>query len=171
MHEPDGVGFLSFDVSLDGHTIATGTVLNDKDASIHYWDARKPTIPIFSHTFTHSDDITSLHFHPTIPNHLLSASSDGLLTITHTSERDEDDAVQHVVNWGCSIAQSGWYHDGVWAASDMETFSLWTPELDKVSEPDFKEIAPRPRYSWAPDYLIACPQSQDRLVPIVGSNA
>ena len=171
MRSPYDVGLLSFDVSPDGYTIATGTVLQGEDASIHFWDARRPTVPIFSHTSTHSDDITSLHFHPTISNRLLSASSDGLLTITNTAEQDEDEAIEHVVNWGCSVAQTGWYHDGVWAASDMETFSLWTSELDKVSEPNFKEIAPRVQYSWEPDYLIGCHRSQDRLIPIVGSNS
>ena len=171
MRPPNGVGFLSFDVSLDGNTIATGTVLNGEDASIHFWDVRKPTVPIFSHTSTHSDDITSIHFHPTVPVRLLSASSDGLLSITNTAEQDEDEAVEHVGNWGCSVAQTGWYHDGVWAASDMETFSLWTSDLDKVLEPSFKEIAPRAQYSWTPDYLIGCHRSQDRLIPIVGSNS
>lgn len=171
MRAPNDIGLLCFDFSLDGHTIATGTVLDGVDASIHYWDARKSSIPIFSHTSTHSDDITSLHFHPTTPDHLLSASSDGLLSITNTAEQVEDEAVQHVANWGCSIAQAGWYRGGVWAASDMETFSLWSPELDKVSEPNFKEFAPHAQYSWGPDYLIACHQSQDRLIPIVGSNA
>lgn len=171
MRSPNGVGFLSFDVSLDGHTIAAGTVLNDEDATIHYWDSRNSTTPIFSHTSTHSDDITSLHFHPTIPDRLLSASSDGLLSITNTAEHDEDEAIESVGNWGCSIAQTGWYQDGIWAASDMETFSLWTPELDKVSEPNFKAIAPRPQFSWEPDYLIGCHLSQDRITPIVGSNA
>lgn len=171
MRSPNGAGFLSLDVSLDGRTIATGTVLKGEDASIHFWDSRNPTVPIFSHTSTHSDDITSIHFHPTLPDRLLSASSDGLLSITNTAEQDEDEAVEHVGNWGCSIAQAGWYYDGVWAASDMETFSLWTSELDKVLEPRFKGIAPCAQYSWEPDYLIGCYQSQDRLVPIVGSNS
>jgi WD40 repeat protein len=171
VRSPNGAGFLSFDASLNGYTLATGTVLlKGEDASIHFWDARKPTVPIFSHTSTHSDDITSLHFHPTIPDRLLSASSDGLLSITNAAEQDEDEAVEHVGNWGCSVAQTGWYHDGVWAASDMETFSLWTSELDKVFEPNFKEIAPRARYSWGPDYLIGCHRTQDRLTPIVGAN-
>ena len=171
VRSPSDAGLLSFDVSLDGRTIATGTSLNGEDALIHFWDARKPTVPIFSHTSTHSDDITALHFHPTTPDRLLSASSDGLLSITNTAEEDEDDAIQHVTNWGYSIAQAGWYHGGVWAASDMETFSLWTSDLDKVSEPNFKEIAPRKRYSWEPDYLIGCHCSRDRLIPIVGSNS
>lgn len=151
--------------------IAAGTVLAGDDTSIHFWDARKPTVPIFSHTSTHSDDITSLHFHPTESDRLLSASSDGLLSITNSAEKDEDEAIEHVANWGCSVAQAGWYHDGVWAASDMETFSLWTSELDKVSEPNFKGIAPRTQCSWEPNYLIGCYRSQDRLIPIVGSNS
>ena len=49
-------------------------------------------------------------------------------------EEDEDEAGLHVGNWGCSIAQAGWLHDragrpGIWASSDMETFSVWTGEV------------------------------------------
>ena len=49
-------------------------------------------------------------------------------------ETDEDEAGVHVANWGCSVAQAGWLHDragrpGVWAASDMETFSVWSAEV------------------------------------------
>lgn len=85
----------------------------------------------YTHSSTHSDDITVLNFHPVSHDVLLSASSDGLLSLTNAHEADEDEAVQEVANWGCSIAKAGWYANepkgeyNVWASSDMETFGTW----------------------------------------------
>ena len=106
-------------------------------------DPRSPAAPLRTHASTHSDDITALHFYrpppggaPSSagPSLLLSASSDGLVCTSNADEPDEDEAGVHVGNWGCSVAQAGWLHDragrpGVWAASDMETFSVWTNEV------------------------------------------
>ena len=69
---------------------------------------------------------------------LLSGSTDGLVCISNAEESDEDEAVIYVGNLGSSIAQAGWVpcrhrgaRTGVWAASDMETFSLWSDEARK----------------------------------------
>lgn len=87
------------------------------------------------------------------PHLLLSGAADGLLSISNILEHDEDEAVVHMVNWGCSIARAGWYKRRastgshkeethgqgkttdwqVWSASDMETFALWTPEASMKS--------------------------------------
>ena len=104
-------------------------------------DPRNPVTPLRSHASTHSDDITAVHFaNNTISsgdhNHnvLLSASTDGLLCTSNAREDDEDEAGRHVGNWGCSVAQCAWIHGrgsapAIWAASDMETFSVWTREV------------------------------------------
>jgi hypothetical protein len=93
------------------------------------------------HSSTHSDDVTSLHFlhssataaSSSISKTLLSASSDGLISTSNADEDDEDEAVLHVGNWGCSISQAGWISVSAgaqaWAGSDMETFSCWTDEV------------------------------------------
>lgn len=64
---------------------------------------------------------------------LLSASSDGLISTSNALEADEDEAVMHVGNWGCSVSQGGWISNArgsrIWAASDMETFSCWSNEV------------------------------------------
>lgn len=67
---------------------------------------------------------------------LLTGSTDGLLNISDANEEDEDEAVILTANWGCSIAQAGWVgvergsgSEGVWAGSDMETFSTWSSEV------------------------------------------
>ena len=102
-------------------------------------DARNPAVPVRTHTYTHSDDITAVHFLRSRPSHsnsniLLSISSDGLLSTSNADEPDEDEAGMYVGNWGCSIAQAGWIHGrsgspAVWASSDMETFSTWSHEV------------------------------------------
>lgn len=67
-------------------------------------------------------------------NLVLSGSTDGLVCISNAEESDEDEAVLHVGNLGSSISQAGWIgagngtRTGVWAATDMETFSLWSDE-------------------------------------------
>jgi len=63
-----------------------------------------------------------------------SDSSDGLLTISNPAETDEGE-VMYTSARG-ALAQAGWYCSsanissfGVWAASDMETFSLWSDDV------------------------------------------
>lgn len=101
-------------------------------------DPRNPVARLRSHGSTHSDDITTVHFlkgeHTSSSNKvLLSASSDGLISTSNALEADEDEAVMHVGNWGCSVSQGGWISNArgsrIWAASDMETFSCWSNEV------------------------------------------
>jgi WD repeat-containing protein 89 len=100
-------------------------------------DPRNPAAPLRSHASTHSDDITTLHFsQSSSQNILLSASSDGLISTSNASEEDEDEAVLNVGNWGCSVSQAGWINaearPKIWAASDMETFSTWSNEVQFI---------------------------------------
>jgi len=116
-------------------------------------DPRQPSIPIRTHTSTHSDDITTVSFLPRGRRHggtsssdssrsiVLSGSTDGLLCTSYADENDEDEAIIHVGNCGSSISQAGWIDDGdgfstpghaaaaVWAATDMETFGTWTGDV------------------------------------------
>lgn len=172
---------LSFDVSTDGLTVAAGTDLQGDDASILYFDPRNPSAPIRTHSSTHSDDITSLHFLQ-FPRSkiLLSASSDGLISTSNADEEDEDEAVLHVANWGTSISQTGWISVSAgaraWAASDMETFSCWTDELDLLADQDIrKPSVHNVDRTWVTDYLIGCQNSSlefgsQGLSVFVGSN-
>lgn len=102
-----------------------------------------------SHGSTHSDDITAVHFlkneHISNPNKvLLSTSSDGLVSTSNALEADEDEAVLHVGNWGCSISQGGWINNArgtrIWAASDMETFSCWSNEVGPLYQMSIQDI-------------------------------
>jgi WD repeat-containing protein 89 len=169
---PEDTALLSFDISSNGYLVAAGTESNADGAEILYWDVRKPLLTTHSHTSTHSDDITVMQFNPST-NALLSASSDGLLSLSDPLEQDEDEAVLNVGNWGTSIAQAGWYEDSIWAASDMETFSLWTADLDKSADFNLRDLhqrLPQNQVPWQPDYLIGCRPSADDLLLFVGSN-
>ena len=106
-------------------------------------DTRNTKQPAYSHTSTHSDDITKLSLLPStstflspssskpLPSRLLlSSSTDGLIALSDFKETDEDEAVQAAENWGQSIASAGTYeHKGkmkVWARSDMDGVISWT---------------------------------------------
>jgi len=155
---------LCCDASSDGLTVAAGTVLEKEDAFILYWDPRFPAAPLRTHGSTHSDDVTVVSFltqSQSTQKNLLSASSDGLISTSNAEENDEDEAVLHVGNWSCSISQAGWIcgpaGPNVWAASDMETFSTWSKELDPRADLDIRNPSVHTQSrTWVTDYLISC---------------
>ncbi|PIL36869.1 hypothetical protein GSI_00559 [Ganoderma sinense ZZ0214-1] len=166
------------------------TELQGEDAAILYWDPRNPAAPLRTHSSTHSDDITAVHFYRPAAssalnngNTLLSVSSDGLVCTSNADETDEDEAGIHVANWVCSVAQAGWLHDragrpGIWASSDMETFGVWNSELDPVQGVDIRQPSVhRQDLTWVTDYLIGChttanppAEADNDLCIFVGSN-
>ena len=135
---------------------------------------------------------------------LLSGSTDGLVCISGADEDDEDEAVIYVGNLGSSIAQAGWMprrtettRMGVWAATDMETFSLWSDEarrqrtavsssletaflltsfpphqLDLKNDLDIRDPSLHTgARTWVTDYLVGCHASEESgLSVLVGSN-
>jgi len=154
-------------------------------------DPRHPAVPLRKHTSTHSDDITSVHFSGSSSSSssadersshlLLSGSTDGLVCISNAKEQDEDEAVVYVGNLGSSIAQTGWMPSrggaarttGVWASTDMETFSVWSDELDlHNSNLDIREPSVHTQArTWVTDYFVGCHASEETdLSVIVGSN-
>ena len=107
-------------------------------------DKRYTDQPTAIHTCAHSDDINVLSFNTSKPQLLLSGAADGLLSITDVLETDEDEAVIHVGNWGCSVAKAGWMHmheggkigslkSAIWSTSDMETMAVWSEEVCRVT--------------------------------------
>ncbi|TDL29606.1 WD40 repeat-like protein [Rickenella mellea] len=177
-----GQALLSCDSSVDGLTVAAGTELQGEDAFIIYWDPRNPAAPLRTHSSAHSDDVTVVRFDrsPLSRNILLSASSDGLVSISDPSEDDEDESVLHVGNWGCSVSNTDWIAgDGgspsnprVWASSDMETFSTWSNELDLQQDLDRGRFTyPNEDLTWVTDYIIDCHSLPDNTFHVfAGSN-
>jgi len=144
-----------------------GTELLSSEAHIIFWylmllpqhskltnrDTRSTKEPVYTHSSTHSDDITHLSLLPSTSTYLprsadrplpdqllLSASTDGLVALSDLKESDEDEAVQSAENFGQSIAQAGWYeHKGkmkVWGRSDMDAVGIWN--IGKGEEDDIE---------------------------------
>lgn len=104
-----------------------------------------------SHIYTeaHSDDLTSLAFHPSpsLPHVLLSGSVDGLLNTYDVRVADEDDAVLTTQQIGASVSRAGWMAlagqgegeelRGAWVATTIETIQLW--DLNEVSAPAHRQ--------------------------------
>jgi WD repeat-containing protein 89 len=168
-------------------------------------DPRHPAAPLRKHTSTHSDDITSVHFSQSSASSershhlLLSGSTDGLVCISNADEPDEDEAALYVGNVGSSISQVDWMpsraarRTGVWAATDMETFSVWSdearnapfsfellttadgfhfPQLDLNNDLEIREPSVHTQArTWVTDYLVGCHASEESgLSVFVGSN-
>jgi WD40 repeat protein len=118
-------------------------------------DVRQASKPVTSYVEAHSDDITSLSFHPAVPFVLLSASSDSLVAVSDIRKTDEDDSVLGVINTGASVARAGWGGASAirpkavlegeedtpsdvpalgafWSISDMQTVGIW--EADGFEE-------------------------------------
>ncbi|QRW02060.1 WD40 repeat protein [Ceratobasidium sp. AG-Ba] len=155
---------VSFAVSPDGWTIAAGAELG-RTRPHRYLAKQRRMPPLFL-----GHDVTQLEFHPTLGSGapgglLLSASADGLLALTSVDEPNEDEAVQYVGNWNTSIAHVGWtvrpeeiaggdpMNFKVWAASDMQTLSVWSDEL--ALEHDYGDLRrTKIPQTWESDYLI-----------------
>jgi len=107
-------------------TIAAGTELQNHQASILLWDIRSSPSPKAAYHDLHSDDITTLTYHPTNPHILLSGSTDGLASIHDTSVADEDEMTVQTLNLGASVHRAGFLADAlVCALSHDERFALY----------------------------------------------
>lgn len=106
---PSGAPYLSLATS--GMYMAAGTELQGVDAWIDVWDVRQTSCPVRTYGEAHSDDVTSLVFHPDDTTHagiLLSGAMDGLVCAIDTHIDKEDDAVVSVGNTNASLARVGW---------------------------------------------------------------
>ncbi|TYJ57655.1 hypothetical protein B9479_001508 [Cryptococcus floricola] len=131
--------------SASDNLVIGATELLSSEAHIMFWDPRNSGTPLYTHSSTHSDDITHLSlitgssaFLPRSVNPevrtpstlLLSSSTDGLIALSNMKESDEDEAVVAEENWGQSIADAGGYLSKgkmrVWARSDMDEMAIWS---------------------------------------------
>jgi hypothetical protein len=162
---------LALAVSERDHLVICGTELVSSEAHILFWyvasshrmhtphrlslplhgvntpadatrDTRNAKEPAYTHSSTHSDDITHLSLLPSsstflppsanIPlpqSLLLSASTDGLVALSDLKETDDEEALKAAESWGQSVAAAGTYTVGgqmrVWARSDMDAVATW----------------------------------------------
>ncbi|PTB40762.1 uncharacterized protein TrAFT101_005925 [Trichoderma asperellum] len=117
---------LSMACSANTQTIAVGTELENHVASIHLWDVRSSPSPKATYSEVHSDDVTSLGFHPSSPTLLISGSTDGLVSVHDTTIADEDELTVQTFNHNASIHDAAFLTPTeVFALSHDETFALY----------------------------------------------
>ncbi|KAL2211206.1 WD40 repeat-like protein [Sarocladium strictum] len=125
---------LSMACSASTQTIAVGTELQNHTASILLWDVRSNPSPKAAYHEVHSDDVTTLAFHPTTPELLLSGSTDGLVSVHDTRISDEDDLTIQTFNHNASIHHAGFLTGTeVVALSHDERFALYDMAEERPS--------------------------------------
>lgn len=119
---PTGILSVSHHKTLD--RIAIGTEMKGNDCWVNIYDSRSPNA-LLSYSESHSEDVTSLYWHPT-NNLLLSGGGDGIVNLFDTTVLDEDDAVLQVLNHGASVHIAQFLgKNEVMCISHMETGSLY----------------------------------------------
>lgn len=90
--------------------------------------ARNPPALLGSYVETHTEVVTQLMFHPTLPHHLLTGGDDGLLCLIDTSIKGEEDSLVTVCNAEAAVAHFGLFgaHGQLaWIATRSLTLSVW----------------------------------------------
>ncbi|KAL7939738.1 WD40-repeat-containing domain protein [Trichoderma chlorosporum] len=117
---------LSMACSASTQTIAVGTELENHAATIHLWDVRSTPSPKATYSEVHSDDVTSLSFHPSRPTLLVSGSTDGLVSVHDTTILDEDELTVQTLNHNASVHDAAFLNaTELFALSHDEAFALY----------------------------------------------
>ncbi|OJD32959.1 wd domain-containing protein [Diplodia corticola] len=148
---PKPQGLSALEVSSAHHAIIAGTELEDRgpgDSYIYAWDARNASTPRLTLAESHTDSITELSLHPANPSTLLSASTDGLVSIFDLTQTDEDDALRQVINHHSAVHHAGFASPtDVYVFGTDETLAFYqyqdsddpSPELNPVKIGDVRE--------------------------------
>ncbi|KAF4106018.1 WD repeat-containing protein 89 [Onychostoma macrolepis] len=106
--------YCSFDVSCSDRVLCAGTEQVGEDSFLVFWDARMVQdggemgglLGVYSES--HSDDITTVQFHPWQADRLASGATDGLVNVFDLSLGGEDDALVTTCNCNSSASSLCW---------------------------------------------------------------
>ncbi|KAI9279292.1 WD40-repeat-containing domain protein [Sporodiniella umbellata] len=162
----------AFDLNCNDSMAIAGTELtfDDHATDLVFYDTRQTSI---LHVFneSHSEDITEIKSHPTLPAQFISSSVDGLINNYDVTEFDEEEALISVVNSGSSVNKAGYFGPSaeyLYCITSIETFSLYTLEGDVICDyGDIRNIG-----LTQADYAIDCSYdpTTSRFYLITGSN-
>ncbi|XP_017538867.1 WD repeat-containing protein 89 isoform X2 [Pygocentrus nattereri] len=140
--------YCSFDVSCNDRLLCAGTEQVGEDSFLVFWDARMVgdggnktetkqdrLLGVFSES--HSDDITTVCFHPSRADRLASGATDGLVNVFDLSLGEEDDALVTTCNCESSagsLCWSGTDLDRLLCLSHDEGLHLW--DLSRLDSDD-----------------------------------
>ncbi|XP_036431030.1 WD repeat-containing protein 89 [Colossoma macropomum] len=140
--------YCSFDVSCNDRLLCAGTEQVGEDSFLVFWDTRMvgdggtkteakqdQLLGVFSES--HSDDITTVRFHPSRADRLASGATDGLVNVFDLSLGKEDDALVTTCNCDSSagsLCWSGTNLDRLLCLSHDEGLHLW--DLSRLDSDD-----------------------------------
>jgi len=123
-------------VSYNGNNVVAGTDQVGVDSYLLFWDTRQPSKLSGGYWESHSDDITSVEFHPTMEHTLASGSTDGQVNVFDISQSDEDEALVTSHNTEDSVAGLKWYNRSKHGQQQLavvthtESLQLWNTESE-----------------------------------------
>lgn len=136
--------FLSLAYDKSTNRLAAGTELNGADAEVHVWDLNSSSNNVVkSFIDSHHDDVTSLEFHPTLQQYLMSGSTDGYVNIYDLSAHDEDEALHQVINFGSVHSCHFVSESRISILSHIETLmfhDLNDTNYENLESPNFNDI-------------------------------
>ncbi|XP_059421852.1 WD repeat-containing protein 89 [Carassius carassius] len=139
-HSDSTHSYCSFDVSCSDRVLCAGTEQVGEDSFLVFWDARMVQgggemgglLGVYSES--HSDDITTVKFHPQQADRLASGATDGLVNVFDLSLGGEDDALVTTCNCNSSASSLCWTGkdlDQLFCLTHDEGLHLWD-----VARPD-----------------------------------
>lgn len=147
---------------------------------IHFYDMRAGlaalTAPLAVYDESHSELVSQLAFHPSLPHYLLSGGDDGLVCIFDTRISGEQDAIVSVLSVGCSLARFGTFGPHAAFAYALDTtggLSLWNcGSAERMG--DFPALSMRLSEAGLPGtYLVDClyNEASNALYVLAGDDA
>ncbi|KAF2871191.1 WD40-repeat-containing domain protein [Massariosphaeria phaeospora] len=130
---------------------------------VYVWDQRNIQKPLLELVESHTDTVTSLQLHPSLPTLLLSSSTDGLVNIFDISKPDEEEALYQVINHRSAVAHAGFMFPStdIYALGTDETMSFYTLQSQEEEEEE-----PAPKAFGDVREQLGCDSSSLDLIPI-----
>ncbi|CAM9417123.1 unnamed protein product [Chrysoparadoxa australica] len=154
-------------VGYEGHLCAAGV-----GDSVDFFDMRAGMKKLGRYEASHTDDVTSLNFHPIQVKHLVTGSEDGLMCVYDTGVTGNEEALVSIMNAECPVRRMGFFGDnleGVYCCSGVEGLSLWhLPSAQRLHDfGDVRRTGPVREL----DYLIGCQylEGDGQLMLLAGS--
>ncbi|KAF2095942.1 WD40 repeat-like protein [Rhizodiscina lignyota] len=157
------ISLSALECSAERNCVVAGAELEGQDgpgdAPIFVWDTRNLAKPQHVYTESHTDTVTELLFHPSVPSLLLTASTDSLINLIDVTNPDEDEAVHQVINHKSALHHAGFLNDTtVYGLGTDETLSFYRlqqgPEIEGDDSVDDAEECGDVREALDVEYIV-----------------
>lgn len=157
-----------FALACRGSNVLVGTEHKNQQATVSIWDTRQNKL-VWQNAENH-DEITTVAFHPSRDNVVLTGGDDGLVSLFDATIAEEEDSLLQVVNHG-PIHKAGFLGgDRIYALSSDQNFAVHpvsSPGDDRDPEPalmgDVRPLIPC-------QYVIDVIKSGEEFVLAAGTN-